>query len=200
VRLIGNQTDELNNNRNLTSYVNDEFISMSVASSSTPNSDCDRENNNISANKNASLVNKLKPGPMSLIGKPIQLQSGFNSSNLVNGQKHAYPNTVLCTGQNSKRINPNYPNCTNATMSNHNVCTTIMPSTHSSATTSPISSVVNSLPEQPSVLLVVYPVPFVHEPNELLMEQQQCNAGKTEENVSSICHQEPKESSRCGIQ
>lgn len=199
VRLAGNQTDELNNNTNLTSYVNDELISMSVASSSTRNSDCDRENNNISANKNASLVNKLKSGPMSLVGKPIRLQSGLNSSNLVNGKKYAYPNRVLCTGQNSKQINPNYPNCTNTTMSNHNVSTTVMPSTHSSAT-SPSSSVVNSLPEQPSVLLVVYPVPFVHESNELLMEQQQCNAGNSEEIVSSSCHQQPKESSGCGIQ
>jgi hypothetical protein len=199
VRLTGNQTDELNNNTNLTSYVNDELISMSVASSSTPNSDCDRENNNISANKNASLVNKLKSGPMSLVGKPIRLQSGFNSSNLVNGKKYAYPNTVLRTGQNSKQINPNYPNCTNTTMSNHNVSTTIVPSTHSPAT-SPSSSVVNSLPEQPSVLLVVYPVPFVHEANELLKEQQQCIAGNNEENVSSTCDQKPKELSRCGIQ
>jgi hypothetical protein len=201
VRLIRNQTDELNNNSNLTSFVNDEFISMSVASSSTPNSDCDRENNNISANKNASLLNKFKPGPMSITRKPVRLQSSFNSSNLVNGQKCAYPNTVLCTGQDSMQINPNYPNCTNATMLDHNVSTTIMPSTHSSATTSPSSSsVVNSLPEQPSVLLVVYPVPFVHESNELLMEKQQCNPGNNEEKLSSTCHQQPKESARCGIQ
>lgn len=200
VHLTRNQSDELNNNSNLTSFVNDKFNSMSVASSSTPNSDCDSENNNIRANNNASLVNKLKPGPMSLTEKPMQLQSGFNSSNLVNGQKRAYPNTVLCTGQNSKQINPNYPNCTNTTISDHTLSTTIMPSTHSSAATSPSSSVVNSLPEQPSVLLVVYPMPFVRESNELLMEQQQCNAGNNEEKVSSTCHQQPKESSRCGIQ
>jgi hypothetical protein len=79
-----------------------------------------------------------------------------------------------------------------------------MPSTHSLNTATPSSSlslpVVNSLPEQPSVLLVVYPVPFVHESNELLMEEQQSNAGNDEDKVSYTSQQPPKEFSRCGIQ
>lgn len=196
VHLIKKQTDELNNNSNSASLGNEKYISMSLDSPSTSNLNCDRENNNIHTNNSVSLVNKLKPRPMSLVGNPMQIQSGFNSSNLVNRQKYAYPNTVLCTGQNSMEFNPNYPNCTNTT----NVSTTIMPSTHSSTTTTPLSSsIVNSSPEQPSVLLVVYPMPYVHESKDM-MEKQQCGAGNSEEIVHSTCQQSPKQSSRCGIQ
>jgi len=63
----------------------------------------------------------------------------------------------------------------NATKANHNASTTVISSTHSSITISLLSllssSIVNMLSEQPSVLLVVYPMPFVHECNELLMEK-----------------------------
>lgn len=197
VNLIKKQSDELNNNSDSPSLANDKCITTSVDSPSTSNLDCDRENNNIHTNKNVSLVNKLKSRPMSLVENPMQIQSTFNSSNLVNRQKYAYPNSILCTGQNSTEINPNYPNCTNTT----NVSTTIMPSTHSSTTTTPSSSssVVNSSPEQPSVLLVVYPVPFVHGSKDV-MEQQQCDTGNSEEKVVSTCQQSAKQSSRCGIQ
>jgi hypothetical protein len=196
VHLLKKQTDELNNNSNVASLANDKYISTSVDSPCTSNLNCDRENNNIHTSS-VSLLSKLKARPMSLLGNPLQIQSRFNSSNLVNRQKYAYPNTVLCTGQNSTEINPNYPNCTNAT----NVSTTIIPSTHSSTTTTPSSSssIVNSSPEQPSVLLVVYPVPFVHEAKDV-MEQQQCDTGNSEEMVRSTCQQSTKQSSRCGIQ
>lgn len=197
VHLIKKQADELNNNSNTTSHATDSYISMSVASPPAPSSDGDRENNNICTNRNASH------GPRSLLENPVEIKSGFNSSNLISVQKHAYPSRVLCAGQNSKQISMNYPSCTNTSSPNHNVSTTIVPSAHSSNTTTPSSSsssVVNSLPEQPSVLLVVYPVPFVHESNELLMEQQQSNAGNDEQKVGYTCQQPPKESSRCGIQ
>jgi hypothetical protein len=195
------QADELNNNSNLVSHATDTYNSTSVASLPTPGSDGDRVNNNICTSRSVSHADELKPGPKPLTENTMRLKSGFNSSNLISVQKHAYPSTVLCTGQNSRQISMNYPSFPNASCHNHNVSTTLMPSTHSSNTTTPSPSspsVVHSLPDQPSVLLVVYPVPFVNESNELLMEQQQRNAENNEE-VTYTCQQSPKES-RCGIQ
>ncbi|PSN29000.1 hypothetical protein C0J52_27739 [Blattella germanica] len=80
-----------------------------------------------------------------------------------------------------------------------------MPSTRSPTATTPTSSsssssVVNSLPEQPSVLLVVYPVPFVHETNEIVADQHRYNAENNEEKETTTYKVSPKESARCGIQ
>ncbi|KDR24514.1 hypothetical protein L798_00133 [Zootermopsis nevadensis] len=201
VHLVKKQSDKLNNNSNFTSHATNINIPMSAPLPCASSSDGDRENNNICTNRNFSHQSR------SLLENPAEIKSGFNSSNLISVQKHAYPSGVLCAGQNSKQISINHPSYTNTSSPNHNVSTTIMPSTHSSNTTTPSSSsssslsVVNSLPEKPSVLLVVYPVPFVHESNELLMDQQdQSNAGSDEDKVTFTCQQPPKESSSCGIQ
>ena len=157
VHQMKKQTDVLNNNSNIAdnSY---------IPSPSTPSYKFDCENNNVQTNKNSSFLNELKSVPMTLLEK----NSGFNSGHLISGQsQQAYPSSVLCMKQNSKQINIHYPNCikTNKTSTN-------LPSIHSPIATTPASSsssssssVVNSLPDQPSVLLVVYPVPFVNETN-----------------------------------
>ena len=188
------QTDFLNNNSNLS---DNSYISTSAPSPSTPSYKFDCENNNVQTNRNSSFLSELKSLPMSLLENSVQKTSGFNSGHLVGGQnQQSYPSSVLCMKQNSKQINLHYPNSTKSSST--------MPSTHSTATTptssSSSSSVVNSSPDQPSVLLVVYPVPFVNESNDVMTDQQRFNAENSEDKDSTTYKNPTKESSRCGIQ
>ncbi|KAJ9601673.1 hypothetical protein L9F63_000206 [Diploptera punctata] len=98
--------------------------------------------------------------------------------------------------QNSKQFSLQFPNCTKTST----IPSSLSPTATTPTSSSSSSSVVNSLPDQPSVLLVVYPVPFVNETNDMLADQQKYKAEDSEDKDSTSYKSPRKESSRCGIQ